>query len=44
MVDIIVYSREPIPVAARSKAWASGRSLAEIAGSNLAGDLDVCLV
>jgi hypothetical protein len=27
----------PIPVAARSKAWVCGRSLAGIAGSNSAG-------
>jgi hypothetical protein len=30
-------------VAARSKAWVCGRSLAGIAGSNPAGGLDVCL-
>ena len=29
-----------IPVAARSKAWSCGRSLAGIAGSNLAGGMD----
>jgi hypothetical protein len=33
----------PIPVTARSKAWVYGRSLAGIAGSNLAGGMDVCL-
>jgi hypothetical protein len=33
----------PIPVAARSKAWACGRSLAGIAGSNPLGGMDVCL-
>ena len=32
----------PIPVAARSKAWVCGRSLAGIVGSNLAGGVDVC--
>jgi hypothetical protein len=32
----------PIPMAARSKAWVCGRSLAGIMGSNLAGGLDVC--
>jgi hypothetical protein len=32
-----------IPVAARSKAWVYGRSLAGIVGSNPAGDMDVCL-
>ena len=34
----------PIAVAARSKASVCGRSLAEIAGSNPAGDMDVCVV
>ena len=32
----------PIPVAERSKARVYGRSLAEIAGSNSAGGMDVC--
>jgi len=32
----------PVPVAARSKAWVCGRSLAEIVGSNPAGGMDVC--
>jgi hypothetical protein len=36
----IVYM--PIPVAARSKAWVCGRWLAGIAGSNLAGSMDIC--
>ena len=30
------------PVAARFKAWVCGRSLAGMAGSNPAGDMDVC--
>jgi hypothetical protein len=30
-------------VAALSKTWVCGRSLAGIAGSNPAGDMDVCL-
>ena len=34
----------PISVAARSKAWVYGRSLAGIAGSNSAGCMDVCLL
>jgi hypothetical protein len=34
----------PIPVAARSKAWVCGRSLAGIAGSNPTGGMDVCVV
>jgi len=34
----------PIPVAARSKAWVYGRSLAVIAGLNPAGAMDVCLL
>ena len=33
----------PSPVAARSKAWVCGRSLAGTAGSNPAEGLDVCL-
>jgi hypothetical protein len=36
--------QQPIPVAARSKTWVCGRSLAGIAGSNPAGDMDVSLV
>ena len=34
----------PIPVAARSKAWVCGRSLAGIAGSNSAGGIDARLL
>ena len=34
----------PIAVAARSKAWVCGCSLARIAGSNPAGGMDVCLL
>ena len=34
----------PNPVAARSKAWVCGRSLAGIAGSNPAGRKDVYLL
>jgi hypothetical protein len=33
-----------IPVAERSKAWVCSRSLAGIAGLNLAGGMDVCLL
>jgi hypothetical protein len=33
-----------IPVAARSKAWVCGRSLAGIVGSNRAGNIDVSSV
>jgi hypothetical protein len=33
-----------VPVDARSKAWVCGRLLAGIAGSNPAGDMDVCLL
>ena len=33
-----------IPVAARSKAWVCGRSLAGIMGLNPAGGMDVCLL
>jgi len=32
----------PIPVAARSKAWVCGRSLAVIVGSNPTGSIDIC--
>jgi len=34
----------PVPVAARSKAWVCGCTLAEIAGSNPAGGMDACLL
>jgi hypothetical protein len=34
----------PIPGAAPSKAWVYSRSLAGVAGSNLPGGIDVCLV
>ena len=34
----------PIPVAARSKAWVRGPSLAGIGGSNPASSMDVCLL
>ena len=41
MLDI--QYKLPISVAARSKAWVYGCSLAGIAGSNPAGGMDVCL-
>ena len=34
----------PVPVAARSKAWVCGHSLAGIVGSNPAVGMDVCLL
>jgi hypothetical protein len=34
----------PIPVAARSKAWVCGRTLAGIVGSKPAGAMNVCVV
>ena len=34
----------PIPVAARYKAWFCDRLLAWIAGLNLAGGMDICLL
>ena len=34
----------PIPLAARSKAWVCGGSLVGTAGSNPAGAEDVCLL
>ena len=37
-------SAVPIPIAARSKTWVYGRSLAGIAGSNPAYGMDVCLL
>jgi len=37
----IYYSALPTPVAAKSKAWVCGRSLARFAGSNPAGNMDV---
>ena len=37
-------SEEPVPVAARSKAWVCGRLPAGIVGSNPAGGMDVCLL
>jgi hypothetical protein len=37
-------STVPIPVAARSKLWVCGRSLAGIKGSNSAGGMNVCLL
>jgi hypothetical protein len=43
----IMYSTwrvQVIPVAAQSKAWLCGRSLAGIAGSNPAKGMDVCLL
>jgi hypothetical protein len=41
IIIIIINNYQPIPVAARSKAWVCGRSLAGIAGSNPAGDKEV---
>jgi hypothetical protein len=39
-----VITMVPISVAARSKTWVYGRLLSGIAGSNPAGDMDVCLL
>ena len=36
--------QQPNPVAALSKVWVCGRWRAEIVGSNLAGDMDDCLL
>ena len=36
--------QQALPVAMRSKAWVSRRSLAGIAGSNPAGGMDLCLL
>jgi len=38
------YMWSPVSVAARSKAWVCGHSLAGIAGLNPAGSMDVCLL
>jgi hypothetical protein len=38
----VCKNKQPIPVAARSKAWVCGRSPAEIVVSNPAGGMDVC--
>jgi hypothetical protein len=40
----IAILRLPIPVAARSKAWVCGHSLAGVVSSNPAGDMHVCLL
>ena len=37
-------NQKPFPVSARSKAWVCGQSLAGIAGSNPAGDIDVSVM
>jgi len=42
-VYIYIHTHMPISVAARSKAWVCGRSLAGIVGSNPAGGIDVCV-
>ena len=39
---VMMAQRKPTPVAARSKAWVSRRSLAGIVGSNPAGGMHVC--
>jgi hypothetical protein len=36
--------RSPVPVAARSKEWVYGRSIAGIAGSNPARGMDFCIL
>jgi hypothetical protein len=41
---VIMYKYFQIPVAARSKEWVCDHSIVEIAGSNHAGDTDVCLL
>jgi hypothetical protein len=40
----VAYNAEPIPVAARPKAWVCGRALAGIVGSNPTGGMDVYLL
>jgi hypothetical protein len=41
LVGDVFRSHMPIPITERSKAWVCGRSLAGVAGSNSAGDMDV---
>jgi len=41
---VMVISVQPVPVAARSKAWVYGRSPVEIVGANPTGGMDVCLL
>jgi hypothetical protein len=41
---IYIYIYMPVPVAARSKAQVSGRSPAEIVGSNSTVGMDVCVL
>jgi hypothetical protein len=43
-LTLLVTPTSPISVAARSKVWVVGRSLAGIVGSNSAGGMDVCLL
>jgi len=40
----LLSQRVPTPVPERSKPWFCSRSLFGIAGSNPAGDMDVCLL
>jgi len=42
-IYIYIYKLSPVPVAARSKEWVCGLSLAGIVGSNPTGGMDVCL-
>jgi len=39
-----IFCNYPLTVAAQSKAWFCGRLPAEIAGSNLAGGMNICLL
>jgi hypothetical protein len=39
-----IMCMRPIRMAARSKVWVCGHSLAEFAGSNTVGDVGVCLL
>ena len=43
-IKVTVNVNQPVPVAARSKAWVCGRSPAEIVGSNPTGGMDVCFL
>jgi len=44
VIEIHILFEHTIPVTAQSKTWICGRSLAGVAGSNLAAGIDVCLL
>ena len=44
LIAVTYFSKVLFPVAARTKAWVCGRSLAGRPGSNPSGGMDVCLL